>query len=64
MPGSVVSSAFQHHAMALAHLHHAPVPQAAPFLPPLDVRAARQDVHSDQDLGGKCCFAPFPLTVN
>lgn len=59
VPGSGVSSALQHHALANAHLHYAPVPQAAPLLPPLDVRAAWQDVHHHQNLGGQCFFFSF-----
>lgn len=59
MPGVIVSSALQHHAVAPAHLHHAPVPQTTPVLPPLDIRAARQDVKHHQSLGGQCCFTPL-----
>lgn len=36
VPGGDVSSAFQHHVVATAHFHHAPVPQATPVLPSLD----------------------------
>lgn len=48
-----VRCALQHNAVAYAHLHHAPVSQAAPLLPPLDVWAARQNVHHHKDLGGE-----------
>lgn len=56
VPSSDVSSVVQHIIVAAPHLHYATVPQAAALLPPLDVRAAWQDVHHHQNLGGQCCL--------
>lgn len=61
MQGVVVSSDLQHHAVAVAHLHHAPVPQATPLIPPLDVWAAWENVHNHKSLGGQLYFELFLL---